>query len=331
MRSSILIAIPCALSLALAAPSALAAGPKKQPTKEEMQEAQRRYQRGRELYEDNDFTAALVEIRRAYELAPSYKLLFDIGQICYQLPDYPCALRSFKQYLDEGGGEINPQRRAEVENDIRKLEGRVATLKITTTRPGVEILVDDVVVGTTPLESPVIVGAGKRKVTARVQGAEPVTRVIEVAGTDVVDVALDVGAGSTAGAPASGDGAAAPGSDPSGGDKGAGRKVPVVPWVITGALAVGTGIVGGLALSASSDYRSQLDTFGTTRPTLDESHGNMRNLAIATDVLLGATAVAGVTSLILTLTAVPSGPKKAALAPVNASVGPGSVWIKGTF
>ncbi|MDI1449814.1 PEGA domain-containing protein [Polyangium sp. 6x1] len=330
MRSSIFIAIPCALSLALAAPAALAAGPKKQPTKEEMQEAQRRYQRGRELYEDNDFTAALVEIRRAYELAPSYKLLFDIGQICYQLPDYPCALRSFKQYLDEGGGDINPQRRSEVENDVRKLEGRVATLEITTTRPGAEILVDDVVVGKTPLDAPVIVGAGKRKVTARVQGAEPVTRVIEVAGTDVVDLALDLGAGSAA-APSSGDGTAVPGAGQSGGDEGGGRKVPVVPWVITGALAVGTSIVGGLALSASSEYRSQLDTFGTTRPTLDESHGEMRTLAIATDVLLGATAVAGVTSLILTLTAGPKGPAKAALAPVHVDVGPGGVWIKGTF
>ncbi|MDC0745778.1 PEGA domain-containing protein [Polyangium mundeleinium] len=331
MRSSILIAVPCALSLALVAPAALAAGPKKQPTKEEMQEAQRRYQRGRELYEDNDFTAALVEIRRAYELAPSYKLLFDIGQICYQLPDYPCALRSFKQYLDEGASEINPQRRAEVENDVRKLEGRVATLKITTSRPGADILVDDVVVGKTPLDVPVLVGAGKRKVTARVQGAEPVTRVIEVAGTDVVDVALDVGAGSTAIPPSSGDGTSVPGSGPPGEDKGAGRNVPVVPWVITGALAVGTGIVGGLAFRASSNYRSQLDTFGTTRPTLDESYGSMKNLAIATDVLLGATAVAGVTSLILTLTAGPKGPAKAALAPVHAGVGPGSVWIKGTF
>ncbi|MDI1434112.1 PEGA domain-containing protein [Polyangium sorediatum] len=331
MRSSLFLAIPCALSLALVAPAALAAGPKKPPTKEEMQEAQRRYQRGRELYEDNDFTAALVEIRRAYELAPSYKLLFDIGQICYQLPDYPCALRSFKQYLDEGAGEINPQRRAEVENDVRKLEGRVATLKITTTRPGVEILVDDVIVGKTPLDTPVLVGAGKRKVTARVQGAEPVTRVIEVAGTDVVDVALEVGAGSTAAAPSAGDGTNVPGAGSPGEDKGAGRHVPVVPWVITGALAVGTGIVGGLALAKSSEYRSQLDTFGATRATLDASYGTMKNLAIATDVLLGATAVAGVTSLILTLTAGPKGPAKAALVPVHAGVGPGSVWVKGTF
>ncbi len=293
-----------------------------------MEEAQRRYQRGRELYEENDFATALVEIRRAYGLAPSYKLLFDIGQICFQIQDYSCALRSLTQYLEDGGSEINPQRRAEVQTDLEKLKARVATLRITTTRPGAEILVDDAVVGTTPLEAPVIVGAGKRKVTARIAGAEPMTKVLEVAGTDVVDVAFDLEAGS---APPAGGTSGAPG--PGGAETT--RKVPVVPWVVTGVLAVGAGIAGGLALRASSDYRTQLDTFGVGRGELDASYGSMKNLAIATDVLLGATAVAAVTSVILTFSAgsgsASGEPKKTAGAPVHVGVGLGNVWIKGAF
>lgn len=327
MRHSIFRALPLAAALFVAAPSVLAQEAK-QPSAADIEEAKRRYQRGRELYEDNDLNAALVEIRRAYDLAPNYKLLFDIGQICYQLPDYPCALRTFKQYLADGGANVPEDRKAEVENDLRKLEGRVATLKITTNRPGAEILVDDVVVGTTPLAQPVIVGAGKRKVTARIAGIDPVTKALDVGGTDVVDVPFEFAAAPVDKLP------------PTGGDKGPidapkpaeGKNIPVVPWVLTGALALGTGIAGGLALSASSDYRTKLDTFGSTRTELDESYGSMRNTAIATDVLLGLTAASAVTAIILTATAGPKKPaQKGALVPINLAVGPTGVWINGNF
>jgi len=334
MRHSILQAITCALALAVAVPSALAQDAK-QPSEAEIEEAKRRYQRGRELYEDNDLNAALVEIKRAYELAPNFKLLFDIGQICYQLPDYPCAMRTFKRYLADGGENVPADRKAEVEKDLAKLEGRVATLKITTNRPGAEILVDDVVVGTTPLAAPIIVGAGKRKVVARLTGSDPVTKSLDVAGTDVVDVPLEFATTTPADKPPPGAGgngtpdATKPGG---GGDAAGGRNIPVVPWVITGALAVGAGIAGGLALSASSDYRAKLDAFGTTRTELDEAYGSMKNKAIATDVLLGLTAAGAVTSIILTVTAKPkSSPQKATLGLVNMAVGPTGVWINGRF
>jgi hypothetical protein len=329
MRNSILRVLTCAAALTVAVPCALAQEAK-QPSETDVEEAKRRYQRGRELYEDNDLRAALVEIRRAYELAPNYKLLFDIGQICYQLPDYPCALRSFKQYLADGGENVPADRKAEVEKDLAKLEGRVATLKITTNRPGAEILVDDVVVGTTPLAQPVIVGAGKRKVVARIAGSEPVTKTLDVAGTDVIDVPLEltVAAQVDKPPPIGND----PPKPPVGGDSGGKRSVPVVPWVLTGAFAVGAGIAGGLALSASSDYRAKLDAFGTTRTELDEARDSMKNKAIATDVLLGLTAASAVTSIILTATAGPKAPAKTGvLAPIDVVVGPTGVWINGRF
>lgn len=333
MRQSILQALTCAVALAVAVPSALAQNAK-QPTPAEIEEAKSRYQRGRELYEDNDLRAALVEIQRAYDLAPNYKLLFDIGQICYQLPDYPCALRSFKQYLAEGGENIPADRKAEVEKDLSKLEGRVATLKITTNRPGAEILVDDVVVGTTPLAAPIIVGAGKRKIVARMAGVEPVTKALDVAGTDVVDVPLEFSAAAPdgRGGATGGDDKVTPTVPTPGGDTQTGRRVPVVPWVITGVLAVGTGIAGGLALSASGDYRTKLDTFGTTRSDIDEAHDSVKSRAVATDVLLGLTAAGVVTSIILTVTSGSKAPaKKAVLAPLHVAAGPTGVWINGRF
>src|SRR5438105_150249 len=48
-------------------------------------EAAMRFKRGLELYEEQDFPNALIEFRRAYELQPSYKILYNLGQVCFQL------------------------------------------------------------------------------------------------------------------------------------------------------------------------------------------------------------------------------------------------------
>jgi hypothetical protein len=319
-------ALALAAGLGLATLPAHADAPKQAPTKAQIEEAQRHYQRGRELYDDNDFAGALVEIRRAYDTAPSYKLLYDIGQICAQMQDYACALRTFTRYLDEGKGEIPAQRRDDVQADIERLKGRVATLRITTTKPGAEILVDDVSVGTTPLPEGVMVSAGRRKITAKLQGAEPVTKVVEVAGQDNLDVALDLAA------PA-GDGKkseAPPATQPESGRKGG---VPVVPWVITGVLAVGAGVTGGLAMGASSNLKTKLDTFGSTRPDIDDARSKTKTLALTTDVLFGVTAAMAVTSVILTVTSgsKSASEKKAAALPVRAGVAPGAFVLSGSF
>src|SRR5690349_11541014 len=65
-------------------------------------EAQMRFKRGLELYDEQDFQNALIEFRRAYELQPTYKILYNLGQVCYQLTEYACALRNFEKYLKEG-------------------------------------------------------------------------------------------------------------------------------------------------------------------------------------------------------------------------------------
>ena len=58
------------------------------------------------MFEESNFTGALAEFRRAHAIAPSYRLLYNIGQVCYLLRDYPCALDSFSRYLSQGGAEI---------------------------------------------------------------------------------------------------------------------------------------------------------------------------------------------------------------------------------
>ncbi len=320
-----------ALALALSGGSAGAAGRPK-GSKANLEEAQSRYQRARELYEENDFQAALVEFQRAYELAPSYRLLYNIAQVQYQLQDYASALGSFQRYLDEGGGELPAQRRDEVQREVDRLQARVATVRVTVNKPGAEISVDDVPVGTSPLRAPLQLNAGRRKLSAALSGFPPVTRVVDVAGRDSLDVSLEIAAPVASAAPA------APAPSPrseaprSAVDTRpevvkAQRSTPWVPWIATGGLAVATGVTGVLALKASGDLKARRDTFGVSRADLDQASGRTRTLALTTDVLAGATLVAAGVSTWLTLRE----PQPAPSAGVQVGVGPGGVGVAGSF
>ncbi|WP_224370405.1 PEGA domain-containing protein [Hyalangium versicolor] len=314
------------LAVSLAAGNASAAG-SKAPTKANMEEAQKRYERGRDLYEESDYRGALVEFQRAYELAPSFRLLYSIALVQYQLQDYASSMRSYQQYLQEGGNDIPAQRREEVQRELNKLRSRVATLTITTDRPGAEVSVDDVVVGTTPLQDPVIVSAGRRRITATLPGQPPVSRAIDVAGTDSVNVALAFGAPKETPAPV----ATAPREQAPVGvtEKAQPRGIPWVAWGTTGALAVATGVTGVMALGAQSDLKKKRDTFGVSKEELADASQKTKRFGLMTDVLGGATLVAAGISTYLTLTRNPSEP--AETTSLHLGVGPGSVGVAGTF
>lgn len=237
------------------------------------------FQRALDLYQEQDFAGALVEFRRAYEIAPTYKLFYNIGQVCYQLTDYACALDNFELYLKEGGGSISTERRVEVERELAKLRLRIGHLEIVTNVPGVEITIDDVAVGRTPLATSVVVSAGKRRIVGTREGYAPVSRVVEVAGTDSSRVELVFTNASSGEAPLEV------------------RHEPrwnTLSWIGLGtaaALGAAGGVTGALALDASNDLEKE--TFADGRGPTDEMRSLKRRadtLSIVSDVTLGLSA-----------------------------------------
>jgi hypothetical protein len=153
-------------------------------------EAERRFHRGIDLYKDGDLAAALVEFKRAYELMPSFKILYNLGQVSYQRRDYAMALRYFRQYLDDGGDGVPAERRREVAAAIVDLEPHVGRLDLQTADDGAELFVDDVLIGTSPLRSLVAVNAGRRKVDIVARNGEHRTRLVEVPGGEIATVMI---------------------------------------------------------------------------------------------------------------------------------------------
>lgn len=295
------------------------------PEASSMQDARARFKRGLALYANGSFDAALAEFKRAYGLAPSYRILYNIAQASCQTHDYAGALESFELYLTGGGAEIEAKRRAEVNSELQKLRPRVATIRTSTSVMEAQILVDDVVVGIAPLPRPLFVNAGKRRLSAVKNGIEVASRVVEVAGGDAIHVALEPSASPL---PSASHSASPDATVPAVVPQPRERRIPIAAqpkasadarraspnrpapssssllwagWTTTGALAAGAIVTGVMATKASGELKDLQDSPTATLGELQDASSRTRRFALATDLLGAATLVAGGISIYLTV------------------------------
>lgn len=299
------------------------------PSASAMAEAKMRYERGLKLYDEGNYDAARVEMQRAYELAPTYRILYNLGLVHRQLNDYAAALRSFTQYLTEGGKKVEPKRRAEVEKYLVDLKAHVATVTVEVDKPGAEVSIDDATVGTSPLPEPVLVNAGKRRITARIAGRPPETKVVTVAGGDAVTVKLELAE------PVSDKPPPAPLPAPT---KPKTSTTPLyVAWGATAGLAVGAGVSATLLFLASRDLRNLKGEPAPVRADLESAASKTKTWALVTDIFLAGTLVAGGVATYLTLRSEgrsdgrSDAPKAPPHAGLHLGVGLGFVTLSGGF
>lgn len=300
--------------LALAAPPAKtptsapsAAAPPGPTTK--IEEARQHFERGVKLYEDKAYDAARAEFMRAYELAPTYRLLYNLGLIQKAQSDFVGALGSFRTYLKEGGVDIESARLAEVGETITELEKRVARLQIKANVTAPEIMIDDV--ATKPdADGYVLANPGRRRVTVSKTGKLPITRAVDVTGSDTTTLDFKL-------------------EDNRAVVVVSNRRVPWVLWGVAlglGAVATGTGI---WALSTKSELQDTKDSNATPNPDdLSSLSTKATVLGITTDVLaVGAIAVGGVAAYYT----IKWGKESESGQNVGFGIGPGRASIIGTF
>jgi hypothetical protein len=252
-------------------------------------EASEHFRRGVVLFQEDAFRAALAEFERAYEIAPDYRLLYNIGQSRLRIQDYLGAVQSFETYLTTGAAGVPAERRAHVEQALVSLRERVGRIGVTCNREGVEIFIDDVSAGKTPLAATVPVNVGHHRVFARTAEGASDTRLVRVAGGDVAEVTFSLEAARPALA------AADPKERPWSGKK----KAAVTSWVGGALLLAGAGVTGGLTVSTQSDLDGMLETEGVPPASVSGKKDSLETLALATDVLIGAGAAAALVGTIL--------------------------------
>ncbi len=293
-------------------------------------EARLRYERGMQLYTDGAYDLALIEINRAYDLAPSYKLLYNVAQINAQLQNYAGALRAFERYLAEGAGDIPAKRQEEVAKEITNLRARTANLTVIVNVEGADVLIDGFPQASPAPGQPLLVNAGVRKVGARKSGYQPSEQVFTLAGGDQVEVKFDL-------VPVAQAGSASPFPTQPLTPREKEPSYLWVGWVTTGAFAAGAVITGIAALSAAGDRDDELATPAAAgqsaadkKAAIDDAESSRTTLAVMTDIFAGAAIITGGVTLAFTIAGDSS--DKASTAPrMQVGLHPTGVDLAGSF
>jgi hypothetical protein len=302
LRRAVALAALATLAL-LAAPTPSARADSPAP----ISEAGRHFQRGVQLYNEADYHAALVEFRRAYELAPNPTVLYNIGQTYYQLQNYAGALVAFGRYLTEAGPTA-PHRR-EVEATIDTLQTRVGKIAVSGSLPGLDITIDDELIGRTPLDEPIVVSIGRRKITALRDGRPVENRYVDVTAGDTVKLTLSA---STETKPQTLPGGSTPQSS--------GRSATTIGWWVTGSLGAVALVAGGAAFFESRSLKSAREMVPATRTDLDSKATLVSRLSLAADISGALALIAGGITLRMTLSQSESHEAHVSIAPAGIEI-----------
>lgn len=250
------------------------------------------FRRGIELYDEQDFGAANVEFRHAYALVRNFRILFNLGRTAFELHDYAAASDAFTRYLAEGGDEIRPDRRHEVEEELSRLRSRVGTIKLVVDEDDEEVYLDDVFVGRTPL-APLAVNVGRHRLEVRSRGHLPEVRLVDVPGEEMVATTIDVAPSlpspTATAAPAASVAAAKASPQPKA------PRGPWLAWTATGLCAVGAVTLGVLAYRSSQELRDMRQSYPVSSTALADKQRATRILAgVADGLAVGTVILAGV-------------------------------------
>ncbi len=269
------------------------------------EDAKALFEQARGAFHDGKFAEAADMFRAAYEQRPAWKILFNIGQSEAAAARYGLALEAFELYLVQGADNVPQERRDEVLKEVERLRILVGLLAIQG-EDGLEVRVDGVARGKTPLSRPIRVAAGEHTVEI-VKGEDIVlTQSVSIAG----------GVTSTLSTVSEGPVAEQPVTEPTDEEKPSPASPKPAPsderpskWkLVTGISFLGVGaagiVVGAVfAVKGSKDYQKAKDYQGVDRDKFDEYNDEKvprdRVVTIVGFAVGGAFAVAGATLIVL--------------------------------
>ena len=259
---------------------------------EAKKKAKEHFETGLRLYEDGDYSLALIEFERAYSYIPDFRVLYNIGQVSIQLGRYARASQALEQYLKDGGPKVNQARVTAVHGDLKMLEGRTAHLMVKSNVEGADVLLDNSLLGKTPISEPVLVDAGEHRITLKKDGFVTHTEPLVLAGRDdsslQIDLAEEVRAQPVPNHPTT----MLPPTQPPvflpQGPPPRKNDLLYVGWGATGLLAVGWAVTGIVGIKAASNLHNELNQ-PTTVDQLDALKVKARGWLLASDNLGAAT------------------------------------------
>ena len=290
--------------------------------------AKESFQRGVQLYEERDFGGAGVEFRRAYDLLPNFRILFNQGRVAVELRDYASAIELFARYLADGGDQVPAERHREVTQEIDRLKPRVGQIKVVADEASAAVYLDDALVGRTPM-APLNVNVGRHRLEFRPKQGPSELQMVDCPGQETV-VARFI-ATATHLAPVhpleSTETQMVRGNRESRPIQPGRSRLPWLGWTATGLCAAGAVVFGIMAYRSSNDLRELRDTYPVSPEALDSKQRSTRILSGIADGLLAGAVVLGGLSLYFSF----DHPARGSDAKATASPWPSAVNITGHF
>jgi len=151
------------------------------------------FDRGSELFANDDFAAARTEFERAQELSGEPRVLYNVAVCDKSLHRYGRATAALERSLALGGDSLPSAYVERVRDTLATLAPFVSSLEVKVSEPGARVFVDDEDLGVSPLPAPLRVDVGEHVVVARKTGyLETPKRVRVVSGASgSVDLQLE--------------------------------------------------------------------------------------------------------------------------------------------
>jgi hypothetical protein len=307
-------------------------------------DARAHFNAGVNLLQDPDgprYEEAYREFKAAYAAAPSWKILGNLGIAAMKLERDGEAIEAFKKYLAEGGSQLDPDEKAQVERDLTTLESGVVRLTLSSDPPGA-LLLDERFPATGnviqnsygPLDASMVIGIhpGRHRITARLPGRKDAVWEVELSPKQHQSHAfkLEDAAGTVA--------PAAEGASLGTADVPRGNGLRIGSYIALGVGVVGVGAGTFFALSAKKNYDDGNDLCPSfpceltsdqaqDREDFGEKGDTAKTLSLVSFIVGGVGLGTGVTLFVLSNKQQEQPPQ----ARVEPFLGLGSAGVRGSF
>jgi hypothetical protein len=152
------------------------------------------YAAARVLYEDGDYEGAQTKLAAAYEASKDPRLLWNMAACEKALRHYASVIVLLERYLKESSALIGDDERKATHELVETVRGFVDELRLDVQPAGVDVLIDGVQVATTPLDRPLWVDMGKRRLRLQKPGFVTYETEIDLPGGKSVDLKVELAA-----------------------------------------------------------------------------------------------------------------------------------------
>jgi tetratricopeptide (TPR) repeat protein len=166
LKSSFFISFVSLLLFLITPATAAMEGAKKNKQDKSDSLAKEYFQRGIILFDGGDYKGALENFEKSYELRQYDIIIYNIGVCHYFLGEYASALNELAGFLLKEGADADSPAANRAYKIVEKIEGKAGIINVEVEKAGVEIRVDGVVFGTSPLPKGIYVESGTHEIQA---------------------------------------------------------------------------------------------------------------------------------------------------------------------